>query len=835
MSDAAEQQIRNIIQTHQERPIIKMAPDMVVYIDGLPFLLNDYIGDGGVVVNFNDFVTAINGAVDTETFIPQCTITLSVPADLRSLFQAPGGNRVLRVMSEVKVFAKGYYLTAEGDSVYHRVFWGVIGSVNHSDNRRTLEISISCKGILHLFDIMQINLAPSVMNSEATGSTVTPMVTRDSNLNPFEAILRTFLLPLKDDVIDTPTVAANDTATARKILNGLYVDKWNKHLLNLQKAVRLFGFKPMKVEGTPNPSKPAQQANAANPQTDNQSGKQEQKQSESDRQKDIIDTDQVRRFLPDFRIGSINLTQSTITSRLSRIRELAAAMGYEGYQDLDGSVIIKPPLYNLDCTLTDQDPNRNPFVINLSEIIGTDTELQDESQVRLTRLDVFGTIGATPLVEAGETILPHASFMDPGLIRQFGLRAEPPRQMGLIANNAKAYFAYAVSELNKMNKRWRTYTCTIPFRPELRLGFPLYIPHLDIYAYLENISWNYTRGGQCTMTLGTTSIRWREMFAREKTDSKTQEKSWVFTAVPDLVFAWTKPPLKEAPDSKGRIATSPKDTPATKPVDAESKLTDDQKQQLERQRILTKLMDVESDTQGVSWRVQDDSTGFYKTSKPVDDVYYKQVRTVMPYTDGKGYTLIRPFPWGRHIKMEEALDIFTRHPSKHTRKLLPFEAKDKAKTPTAPGAPTIPPTPSSGAGTAVVVTATTSDPMAYIMSGLGTPSVSSLDPTKGGAEDAKVLAQLNTIHDMISPDRADPSQKDADAIICFTLRYDEAFDTATLAKNENEYNQAASDAQDKAQLPTAGNPIPAPDPAKIADEYVRGVVTTNSGTGEFSQ
>jgi hypothetical protein len=829
VSEPAEQQIRNIIQTHQERPIIKMAPDAVVYIDGLPFLINDYIGDGGVVVNFNDFVTSINGAVDTETFIPQATITLSVPADLRSLFQAPGGNRIIRVMSEVKIFAKGYYLTAEGDSVYHRVFWGVIGSVNHADNRRTMEISISCKGILHLFDIMQINLAPSVMNSEATGSTVTPMVTRDSNLNPFEAILRTFLLPLKDDVIDTPTVYTNDTATARKLLNGHYVDKWNNHLLNLQKSVRLFGFKPKKLEDAENPSKPAQKANAASPQTDNQSGAQEQKKSESDRQKDIIDTDQVRRFLPDFRIGSINLTQSTITSRLSRIRELAAAMGYEGYQDLDGSVIIKPPLYNLDSNLTDQDPNRNPFVINLSEIIGTDTELEDESQVRLTRLDVCGTIGATPLVEAGEVILPHASFMDPGLIRQFGLRAEPTRQMGLIANNTKAYFAYAVSELNKMNKRWRTYTCTIPFRPELRLGFPIYVPHLDIYAYLENISWNYTRGGQCTMTLGTTSVRWREMFAKPKTDSKTKEVSWVFTAVPDLVFAWTKAPTKESPNSKGRL-TDPKGTPATKPVDAESKLTDDQKQQLERQRILTKLMDVESDTQGSSWRVQDDTAGFYKTAKPVDDTYYKQVRTVMPYTDGKGYTQIRPFPWGRHIKLEEALDLFTRHPSRHTLKLLPFESKDRAKT---PGSPT--PKPPTGPGTSVVVTATASDPMAYIMSGLGTPSVSSLDPTKGGGEDTKVLAQLNTIHDMISPDRADPSQKDADAIICFTLRYDEAFDTATLAKNENEYNQAASDATNAVQTPTAGNPIPEPDPAKIADEYVRGVITTNSGTGEFSQ
>lgn len=820
----AEQDIRNVIQTHQERPIIKMAPDMVVYIDGLPFVINDYIGDGGVVVSFNDFVVSAQGAADTETFIPACTVSLSVPVDLRSLFQAPGGNRILRAMSEVKIFAKGYYLTAEGDSVYHRVFWGVITTVSYADNKKTLDITLSCKGILHLFDLMQTNVAPSVANAEITGSTVTPMITKDSNLGPFGIILSTFMSPLKADVIDQTTVAYNmakqDVGTFRRV----YIAKWNVHLLNLQKAIRLFGFGPKKLEDSPKLTEPAEKHDSAGVSTETKSGAETQKLSETQRQSMVIDAKMIKQFLPDFRIGSINLTQSNIVSRLSRVKAQLDAIGWEGYQDIDGCVIMKPPLYNLDTTLTDQNPERNPFIIHLSEVIGTETEMEDESQVRLTRLEVMGTLGSTPIVEANENILPKASFMDPGLVRQFGLRQEPPRKMEMIANHSYALFAYAVAELNKMNRRWRTYSVTIPFRPELRLGFPIFVPHLDIYAYLENISWSYTRGGQCTMTLSTTSVRWREMFGKQQEDPATKTKSWVYTAVPDLTFAWTTEGGASAPDSKGRI-TDPKGTTGTQKSEADP--TPEQKQQVERQKILQNLMAVEGDTAGASWRVQDDKDGFFKTAKPVDDTYYEKVKKAMPYTDAKGYILVRPFPWGRFIKLEDALDMFTRPPEKQTKKLLPFEAKDKPKDATA--------SPTQGTSLAPVVRSSDKDPIAYLMSGLGTPSLSSTDPTKGTTGDNAVLAKLNTIHDMISPNRADPAQKDADAIICFTLSYDEAFDTSTLAKDLNSMNAANAAGSDMA-LPAAGRALPPPE--EKAEDFVRGTTLngeTWEGAGGFSQ
>src|SRR5271157_1211752 len=42
---AAPMTIRNISQTAQEREIIKTAPDLLVYFEGLPFLVNYFIQD----------------------------------------------------------------------------------------------------------------------------------------------------------------------------------------------------------------------------------------------------------------------------------------------------------------------------------------------------------------------------------------------------------------------------------------------------------------------------------------------------------------------------------------------------------------------------------------------------------------------------------------------------------------------------------------------------------------------------------------------------------------------------------------------------------------------
>ena len=797
ISDARDS-IRNIAQTHAEYPIIKMVPDTVIYIDNLPYLINDYIGDGGVLFNFNDYVTSASGAVDVATWIPTCSITLSVPNDLKHMLMAPGGQRILKAMSDIKVFTKGYYLTQKGESVYHRVFWGVVSTVTYADNRKTLEVSLSCNGIMRVFDLMQYNQAPSVTTALHSGTYVTPFKDKASSLSALCVILQTFLSPLTNDVIDSETLAAQNAKLPNNVFSRSYASKWSPKLLNLQKSVRLYGLAKDDLRSIEKfVSKDPSGKNAGLSGSERLSADVYSK-DEVERPQMIVDSKMISDFLPNYTLGSIELLQSQITSRLARIQAMVECIGWEGYQDLDGSVVIKPPLYNLDCTLTDRD-GPNPFVINLPEVIGTESEVEDESQVRLTRSTVHGLLGSTPVIENCDNLVPHTTFFDPGLIRQFGIRSEPSKQVRFLANNANALYAYAVSEMTKINKRWRTYTVTIPMRPELRVGFPIYIPHLDIYAYLENISWNYQRGGTCTMTLSGTNVRYRELFAKEKTTHVPGEaagepgtKQWIYTSVPNLEWVWCTEANAQPIDSKNRV-TDPTGSSGTQAATLPGQeLSPQQEHRIQREKRSHPDTSTAPDNPTNAWRVSGDSGKFSK-QRPVDADYYNLITTsTMPYTDGKGYTLLRPFPWGRFVTLESALDLFTRAKAHRTGKLLPFEPKGSAD-PSRPAA--------------------IND--SFLMAALGTPSMTSTDPTKGTPTDKAVYVALKAIQDTVSDD-----------LNCFVLSYD-SDSGATSQESQNPHNAGGVTDVPLGASPDAGTPTPSRNPIQAATDFVNAFTKSN--------
>lgn len=665
--------IRNLVQTHAEYPIIKMVPDAVVYIDNLPYVFNDYIGSGKVVVNINDFVTAASGAASTDTWIPQCSITLSIPNDLKYLLQAPGGQRILKTMSDVKVFTKGYYLTDKGESVYLRTFWGILSSVTYADNHKTLEVSLTCSGIMKLFDLMQYNGSPSAMTATSTTSEVVGWGDKTHGLNAFEIILEAFMAPLVSDIFDTTTVVESNERPPEDMFQRMYVTKWSAHLRNLQKAVRLFGLTKQSVNEVDafirkDPSyRDASLTNAG------RSGAWVMTKDEIQRLS-VADDALIRDYAPNYRIGTVTLLQSAVTSRLARIQAMVDLMGWEGYQDLDGSIIIKPPLYNLDCTNTTL-TGANPFVINLPEVCDTESDVEDEAQVRLTRMSVKGLLISNPMLEGNVDVVPTAMWMDPALVRQFGLRQEPPKTIPFISNNDYALFGYAVAELNKINRHRHTYTVTIPMRPELRLGFPIYVAHLDIYAYLENITWNYQRGGRPTMTLSCTNVRCRELYAFPKKTAEGQSQ-WIYLACPNLEWVWCaagNTSQSVSPDNK--VTTNPKGSMGTLPAKRGSAadLTEQQKAFLAMKKANGGDVSVAVDDVDNAWRVSENA-GHFDHRRAVDESYFNDITHVaMPYTDSKGYEVLRPFPWGRYETLENALDKFTRSPKRKTGGLLPYK------------------------------------------------------------------------------------------------------------------------------------------------------------------
>jgi hypothetical protein len=279
--------------------------------------------------------------------------------------------------------------------------------------------------------------------------------------------------------------------------------------------------------------------------------------------------DVIRRYHPDMSIGSIQLVNGRIVSRLERIRTIVQLIGFEGFQDLDGTIIFKPPLYNLDVTnigtsttpttsgssttptsanLTDAN---NPFIIHLSEI-ESESEAEDQQAIKATRMTVQPSVQSSQKFISDSTTAvwrPTSTHIDIPKMAKFGLREEPARTVGWLSLNDKvAAYAYAVSELNRANRGWRTYNLTIPLRPELKLGFPVYLPHKDMYGYIKTISISYSYGGAATMTLMLDTLRKRPVFPSVKTNVTNQQNTIytnppvVYTTQPNLVMEWTEAP-----------------------------------------------------------------------------------------------------------------------------------------------------------------------------------------------------------------------------------------------------------------------------------------------------
>lgn len=730
--------IRNISQTVQEREIIKTAPDIVVYLDGLPYLLNYFIDDPNAktnysIVNFNDHVTAFNAAYDVDLMIPSCSIGLQVPNFQKHLYQMPGGNNLIQTMMEVQVFCKGYFLANNGDTVYRRVFKGLVSHIGYNDNGRTLEISVQCLGTLHLLELMQINLNPSVQAAISTGVGNTVFASIFANKNPYQilASLLTYGLNsagFQQTNLSQETPAQSSDRFHQAVSRG-YIAKWQAILNNVAKDIHIYGTS---YKDHPDKSKTKQSD------TFGSKAKNElpatvylPDQTEPEQQNDLY-YGKIRSYLPDMAVTDINLLNSKIVSRMEYIRQMIHAIAFEGYQDVDGKIIIKPPLYNLDVTqlgprdqstsptpegsgdpysaltnpLTEIHEETNPFVVHLSEIL-TENETEDQAAIRKTRMTCMGNIMPGFQINYVDETLAVGEWVDIPKLQKFGLREEPTVKVPWLSNNKMTLSAHAVSETVRANRGYRTYSITIPIRPELKLGFPMYIPHKDMYGYIKSINIQYQVGGSATMSVMLDSIRRRVLIPRPAVD-KDGASFTRYESAGNLVYKWaqvksvaqnTVPNPNQSPGnnlqyfqdkfrqiSSGSAGTTqqqlnpadPTGAPATTGTtpDVQPNVHDNILQTLRSQRMATSWT-MQPDTPGASYIVVPDGSqkygtvdskhpdGFFTKPRSVDNSYFVDIwsgagsKSVIPFTDEKGYEVLAPFPWGRWQSLRTAIKEFT--------------------------------------------------------------------------------------------------------------------------------------------------------------------------------
>ena len=570
--------IRNISQTAQERTVVKTAPDIVVYLDGLPYLINYFLNDpttnvNFVNVNFNDHVTGFQASYDTDLMVPSASLSLQIPNFQKYLYMQPGGNNLIQTMMQVQVYAKGYFNNTSTSTVYRRVFKGLVSHINYQDDGKMLQVSIQCFGTLYMLEKMQIDVNPSVqLASEwasTTGARLTVWQTNFAYHNPYRILADMFTIGLSSDAFQLNNLLQNAVLNGQfgAMIKRGYIAKWQSILTNLLKDVHIYGADWKDNLGD---DPVAEQSDVEDVQHRNLYAEAVNRHSNVNEVDDATAMfyTNIQAFQPFKIITEAHLYDPVIRNRLDIIREIVQAIDFEAYQDLDGKIIIKPPLYNLDVTnLGTRTPststntntnaksntsplkqiyqNNNPFVIYLDEIL-QENETEDQASIRRTRTTVTGNIMRDMQINYPEKIKPTVEFIDVAKLAKFGLREEPAYTIPwLDADDKFSLFAAAAAETARANRGYRTYTVTIPMRPELKVGFPCFFPHKDMYGYIKTISISYQVGAQATMQITCDTIRRKVLVSTAQTavQGYNQNKSFnAFTTAPNLVLQWTKNP-----------------------------------------------------------------------------------------------------------------------------------------------------------------------------------------------------------------------------------------------------------------------------------------------------
>jgi len=212
--------------------------------------------------------------------------------------------------------------------------------------------------------------------------------------------------------------------------------------------------------------------------------------------------------------GEVDFFQNDTMTKLEVALQARDQAGqYEFYCDTTGDIIFKPPFYNLNVI-----PNKPVSWIQDFEILDesiSDTESQVYTHV-VSHGNAFGGVDAYGLNT--DITTPRTGVIDWHLLRRYGWRKWDLQVEW--AGNAKKLFYHCLDALDRSNVRRISGNITIPMRPELRMGFPVWVPSHDSFYYVSGISHQYSVGGQATTTV--TLIAKRSKFIAPKNIGKLQ-------------------------------------------------------------------------------------------------------------------------------------------------------------------------------------------------------------------------------------------------------------------------------------------------------------------------
>ena len=530
------------------RKIVQYTPDALVYLNG----------DTGLAgcatchhrIDVQQFVTSVSVDAGVDPGASSSSITLSIPRHYGdSIFR--DGNTLLRTGLEVHVYFRGYFpMTGMADSdsdpdasivagvnlsdipqyPYYPVFHGVVTGVSHEYSGGYYSASLTCSGMLHFWQYMTIASNGSFFGARPNNSGVRTNLRGHvfTGMSPFAIIYSLYQNTLGSAAGVGFALQSRTNMQAISSATGdssyaMVQQYWERRFLQGMYRLRMHGASGQLFSGSTQAYLSrlgGRQARILSVVTGNNRSERDPLASSAE-EFNLIDRDgagrinrgadlrslagtsgsatdhgvvvpQMQAFVNDIsQWGQVSLFETTYETKLDIATQVSNICGYEFYQDMDGDLVFKPPLYNLDTS------SSRIYRIEPEDIVSISfTEAEPEA--------TWATVSAGPfqnmrgVVDEAEFGV-RATYYDYRLIAQFGWR-EGSMESNYYSNARSAFYA-AVANLDKLNQGMNSASVTIPLRPEIRQGFPVFIPHIDCFYYVQSVSHSFSYGSACTTTL----------------------------------------------------------------------------------------------------------------------------------------------------------------------------------------------------------------------------------------------------------------------------------------------------------------------------------------------
>jgi hypothetical protein len=488
------------------RNVLKLAPDAFVTFNGAlgARVVSPLKRSQFQQVDAQGGITSINVSNSTQTGTGRANIQIVAPK-YRGLHEdyyvtLASGVRLpyFLPMMEVKVYMKGRFTKyTHNQPTYYPVFWGLITNISEDYNDGVTTFNLACSDILAWWRFQKITMNPSVFTSIFGGPKIRNFPTVFKAKNPWQIIMHliydtawrsreddatyNFVFPNLSNIKILPNLGDIPLSTIGALANKVN-EYWSNRFSFTGENVPLemFGLtQQISAEGLNTLRYLTLQG------VDVRSAKYNERVPADIK----LDYNLLARVQP---FGDIDLfgdgAQPTEMTKLEIASKVCDMTHMEFFLDLNGTLVFKPPFYNMDVTRSDVPY----YVVESSDVISYN------SSVNVEHICTFLEVTA-PQSQTVQSLDIIGFHIDWDLMARYGMR----HQKAIIpyGNDSRSLRLIAAAEMAIINGKATSGSVSMPLRPEMRLGYPVYIAHKDEFYYVSGITHSFSFGSAATTDL----------------------------------------------------------------------------------------------------------------------------------------------------------------------------------------------------------------------------------------------------------------------------------------------------------------------------------------------